>query len=103
MAKLNKLTTPQAKMEAIEDLTNLSVSAGWLFLADFIKSNVRELEETIIDPFDVDGKLLYTEDELNQLRHKVKLQKEFIKLPNNLIEKIDAAPLESDVDFDPYN
>lgn len=102
MTRLDKLTTPEAKQEAVEDLMNMQGTRGWALIIEFLQDNIKELEKFILDPTLKDGDTPYTEQEINLFRDKLRIQKGFANLPENLIKVISESPVEGQIDFDPY-
>lgn len=85
------------KEQLIYDLEKLQKSRGWRFIVDEIRQSIDELQEAILDP------LPETKEEtLNEYRYKLKLQKNFINLPDRYIQDLNNSPVVGDQDVDVY-
>lgn len=85
------------KEQLIYDLEKLQKSRGWRFIVDEIRQSIDELQEAILDP------LPETKEEtLNEYRYKLKLQKNFINLPDRYIQDLNNEAVVGDQDVDVY-
>ena len=94
---LDRWKTDSEKKEVVNDLNNLVQMKGWKIITELIEENIKELSESVLDPAEGMG-----EAEINRLRDKIKLQKNFCRLPNILIEGLTTTAIKKEVEFDPY-
>jgi hypothetical protein len=94
---LTKWETPMQKKEAYDHLNNLIQMPGWKIITDIIEENVGELTESVLDP--AEG---MSEADINRLRDKIKLQRNFCRLPGMLMDGLTSGPVQKDVEFDAF-
>jgi hypothetical protein len=89
---------PAKRKHLMEILLGLQSNNGWLFLSEFLTNNATELTEVVLDP--PDG---MKADEVDRLRDKIKLQRNLVKLPDEIIKALNTSSTQIDTNLDPYN
>lgn len=98
---------PQIDMETasvatkIAALMSLQNSEGWALILQVMNDNKAYLEQLIIEAFDKETGNDLTPQQQDGCRYKLKLIKELIDTPNNLIKILETSSDEK-MDFDPY-
>lgn len=95
---LEEYQTEDQKKEAIQFLMNIRDLEGWKIIKDVLERNIVDLTDIITDP--PDG---MKEKEINRLRGNVKLQKNFLILPDMLIDALSMKATKAEVDTSVYD
>lgn len=88
--------------EKIAALIALQSTPGWAIIVQVLKENQEYLRATLEDGYNPeDGKKL-TPEEQDEVRYKIRLNRDVMNTPAGYIEALQRANGEGSVEYDPY-
>lgn len=95
-------SNPRENSRIVVALQTLKTNAGWQFLEQILRVNMKDLSENIITKLDYNKKVL-TDEEVDVLREKYRYLNELLNKPEEFIKKLSIENEENVVeDLDPY-
>lgn len=102
IAQIEKPNAPTNATDEVLALQSLEASMGWAVMVRILKENITYLEQLILNKVDPLTNIILSEIDVDKLRYKREISKEFLDTPKNYIKMLTPKEEIETTDPDPY-